>query len=301
MCVRTFVQQAKIMTGREFVKEVENGQKHHALSDCRTQIRYLVNARTALLPQPMERTLPSPEISFSIENVNVEKILKRTLPSLKTSFSSADVDVEEALNSATSSFDPFEETLSEHEAFLEIIVSSHEVEREAINEDALMSQERAGIMLPSPETSFSLAEGNIEQTVERTLPTPETSFSTVDVDVEEALRSAASSLLRPPPTEKGALLEKSPSNGEAEMEAVNEIPMTARSSIGTDGQDLDTNTQTQSSASDTLSGHRVRNPPYKVVKKASNGSLTRRNAQVKTPRQLLTPETSFNAEEYEKE
>jgi hypothetical protein len=234
MCVRTFVQQAKIMTEREFVKKVENGQKHHALSDCRTQIRYLVIARTALLPQPVDRTLRSPETSFSIANVNSEQVLKRTLPSPETSFSKTDEEVEQAPGSAASSFDPFEETLSEHEALLEMVMSSKEIEREIVSEDALVPRARAGIMLPSPET-------------------------------------------------------------------VNGIPIATGSLIGRDEQDLSTDSQMQNSASEASSVHRVRTSPYKVVKQASNSGLRRRNVQVKTPRQLLTPETSFNAEEYEKE
>jgi hypothetical protein len=279
MCVRTFVQQAKIMTGREFVKEVENGQKHHALSDCRTQIRYLVSARTALLPQSVDRTLRSPETSFSIANVNSEQVLKRTLPSLETSFSKTDGEVEQAPASAASSFDPFEETFSEHEAFLEMVMSSKEIEREVVNEDALVPRARAGIMLPSPETSFSSAGG----------------------DVEEALRSAASSLLIPPLTESGALLGMFLSTVEAETETVNGIPITTGLLIGREEQDLSTNSQMQNSASEASSVHSVRASPYKVIKQASNSNLRRRNLQVKTPRQLLTPETSFNAEEYEKE
>jgi hypothetical protein len=282
MCVRTFVQQAKIMTGREFVKEVENGQKHHALSDCRTQIRYLVIARTALLPQPVDRTPRSPETSFSIANLNSEQVLERILPSPETSFSKTDGEVEQTPGSAASSFDPFEETLSEHEAFLEMVMSSKEIEREVANEDALVPRARSGIMLPSPETSFSSAGG----------------------DVEEALRSATSSLLIPPPTENGALgifLSTIEAETEAETETVNGIPITTGSPIGRDEQDLSTNFQMQNSASEASSGHRVRTSPYKVVKQTSNSNLRRRNVQVKTPRQLLTPETSFNAEEYEKE
>jgi hypothetical protein len=150
------------------------------------------------------------------------------------SFSKTDGEVEQAPGSAASSFDPFEETLSEHEAFLEMVASSKETEREVVSEDALVPRARAGIMLPSPET-------------------------------------------------------------------VNGIPITTGSLIGRDEQDLSTNSQMQNSAPEASSVHRVRNSPYKVVKQASNSNLRRRNVQVKTPRQLLTPETSFNAEEYEKE
>jgi hypothetical protein len=241
-----------------------------------------VIARTALLPQPADRTLRSPEASFSIANVNSEQVFERILPSPETSFSKTDGEVEQTPGSAASSFDPFEETLSEHEAFLEIVMSSKEIEREVANEDALVPRARSGILLPSPETSFSSAGG----------------------DVEEALRSATSSLLIPPPTENGALgifLSTIEAETEAETETVNGIPITTGSPIRRDEQDLSTNFQMQNSASEASSGHRVRTSPYKVVKQISNSNLRRRNVQVKTPRQLLTPETSFNAEEYEKE
>ena len=115
MCVRTFVQQAKTMTQRDFKKEVENGAKHSALSDCRTQIKYLVNARNALMPQPKETMLPSPELSFSraeetllspeVSFSNAEENAKqaRTLLSPDVSFSGTNMNLEQALRSAASS------------------------------------------------------------------------------------------------------------------------------------------------------------------------------------------------------
>jgi hypothetical protein len=115
MCVRTFVQQAKTMTQRDFKKEVENGAKHSALSDCRTQIKYLVNARNALMPQPKETMLPSPELSFSraeesllspevsFSNADENAKQARTLLSPEVSFSSTNENVEQALRSAASS------------------------------------------------------------------------------------------------------------------------------------------------------------------------------------------------------
>jgi hypothetical protein len=115
MCVRTFVQQAKTMTQRDFKKEVENGAKHSALSDCRTQIKYLVNARNALMPQPKETMLPSPELSFSraegtllspevsFSNADENAKQARTLLSPEVSFSSTNENLEQALRSAASS------------------------------------------------------------------------------------------------------------------------------------------------------------------------------------------------------
>jgi hypothetical protein len=115
MCVRTFVQQAKTMTQRDFKKEVENGAKHSALSDCRTQIKYLVNARNALMPQPKETMVPSPELSFSraedtllspevsFSNADENAKQARTLLSPEVSFSGTNKNLEEALRSAASS------------------------------------------------------------------------------------------------------------------------------------------------------------------------------------------------------
>jgi hypothetical protein len=115
MCVRTFVQQAKTMTQRDFKKEVENGARHSALSDCRTQIKYLVNARNALMPQPKETMLPSPELSFSragetllspeVSFSKADEIAKqaRTLLSPDVSFSGTNRNLEQALRSASSS------------------------------------------------------------------------------------------------------------------------------------------------------------------------------------------------------
>jgi hypothetical protein len=187
MCVRTFVQQAKTMTGRDFKREVSNGKKHDALSDCRTQVEYLVNARNTLMPQPRER------------------------------------------------------------------------------------------MLPSPEVSFSSAAGKVEPA--RTLLSPEVSFSSTDGNVEEALRSAASALLEPPPSNDAALLE---------------------TFLPSDGVETEV-TQAQAPESSPSGGHGFRDVPYKVVKPPPTVSPRRRNFKPKTPRQLLTPETSFSAEEYEKE
>lgn len=78
MCVRTFVVQCKMMTGRDFRKEVAfKGVKHKALDDCRHQIEYLVKARNLLKPPPrVERMLPSPETSFSSSNGDVEEAIK---------------------------------------------------------------------------------------------------------------------------------------------------------------------------------------------------------------------------------
>ncbi|CAG8975081.1 hypothetical protein HYALB_00009944 [Hymenoscyphus albidus] len=58
MCVRTFVRQCSLMTGREFTKEhVFEGTMHIALDDCRNQIVYLVNARNSLVPARPKRTV----------------------------------------------------------------------------------------------------------------------------------------------------------------------------------------------------------------------------------------------------
>lgn len=103
------------MTQRDFKKEVENGAKHSALSDCRTQIKYLVNARNALMPQPKETMLPSPELSFtraeetllspevSFSNGDENAKQAQTLLSPEVSFSSTNENVEQALRSAASS------------------------------------------------------------------------------------------------------------------------------------------------------------------------------------------------------
>jgi len=84
MCVRTFVVQCMIMTGRDFRKEVAfKGVKHRALDDCRHQIEYLVKARNLLMPpSKLERMLPSPETSFSSSNGDVEEVLKGVAHSL---------------------------------------------------------------------------------------------------------------------------------------------------------------------------------------------------------------------------
>jgi hypothetical protein len=115
MCVRTFVQQAKTLTGRDFRREVENGAKHSALSDCRTQIKYLANARNALMPQPKETMLQSPELSFSraeetflspevsFSTTDENAKQARTLLSPVASFSSTNENFEQALQSASSS------------------------------------------------------------------------------------------------------------------------------------------------------------------------------------------------------
>lgn len=65
MCVRTFVKQADLLTGRRFKNETYNEQLHSALSDCRHQIKYLVSARKALMPKQRRTMLLSPEVSFS--------------------------------------------------------------------------------------------------------------------------------------------------------------------------------------------------------------------------------------------
>jgi hypothetical protein len=290
MCVRTFVQQAKIITGRDFRSEIENGQKHHALSDCRAQVEYLVNARNALMPQPVARMLPSPETSFSTVKVQVEQIFRRELPSPETSFSSVGVrleqiltrqlpgpedpvlstdiiDDQQVLRSTATSLDEFEETLSEHEAFLEILTPRQEVQREEETEDSVVTNPRAAAILLSPETSFSSAEG----------------------DDIEALRSAASSLLEPSSSDRKALPGMFvPCNVSTSMNAQEQ-----------DMQELITIARTQNSTSVSPNGCRARDVPYKVTKSVPNGNQRRRGAQVKTPRQLLTPETSFNAEDIE--
>ncbi|KAE9365407.1 hypothetical protein N431DRAFT_488584 [Stipitochalara longipes BDJ] len=269
MCVRTFVQQAKIITGRDFKSEIENGQKHDALSDCRTQLEYLVNARNALIPQPAERMLHSPETSFSIVEVQVEQAFRRELPSPETIFSSIDGPVEQVHESTASSLDEFEETLSEHEAILEILMSSQEIPEEENNVGSGMAKPGVTAMLLSPEASFSSTEG----------------------DVEQALRSAASSLLDSSLSNHGAPLEMLSSSDVS-------IHMKAQE---TGGQELAMTAPMQNSASASSNGHRIRDFPYKVTKSESNGNQRRRGAPMNTPRQLLTPETSFNTEDLEKE
>lgn len=61
MCVRTFVRQCSLMTGRDFAREqVFEGTKHVALDDCRHQVAYLVNARNSLVPlRPSKAPVPS--------------------------------------------------------------------------------------------------------------------------------------------------------------------------------------------------------------------------------------------------
>jgi len=194
------------MTGRDFRSEIENGQKHHALSDCRAQVEYLVNARNALMPQPMARMLPSPETSFSSVEVQVGQVFRRELPSPETSFSSVGVrleqiltrqlsgpedpflstdiiDDQQVLRSTATSLDDFEETLSEHEAFLEILTASQEARREDETEDSVIIKPSVATILLSPQTSFSSAGG----------------------DDIEALRSAGSSLLEPSSSDREAL------------------------------------------------------------------------------------------------
>lgn len=60
MCVRTFVRQCSIMSGRDFAREqVFNGTKHVALDDCRHQVAYLVKARDSLVPSKSSK-IPVP-------------------------------------------------------------------------------------------------------------------------------------------------------------------------------------------------------------------------------------------------
>jgi hypothetical protein len=132
-------------------------------------------------------------------------------------------------------------------------------------------------MLPSPEASFSSAAENVEPA--RTLLSPEVSFSSIDANVEEALRNSASALLESQLSSHVALPETFLSTDEVETEV----------------------NQTQAPESNPSGGHRFRDVPYKIVKPAPTVSPRRRNFKPKTPRQLLTPETSFSAEEYEKE
>lgn len=300
MCVRTFVKQASVMTGRDFVREVDNGAKHHALSDCRAQVEFLVNARNALKPRPMERTLLSPEVSFSSVGGIVEQAIERTLPNPETSFSVTSVDIEPDFPSTASSFD---ETLSEHEAFLEILMLSQEVQDEVADLDTFVRRPRVETPLHSPETSFSMVEEKVGQAVRRTLPTPETSFSGPNEDFERIIEAGASSLLGPPPNDPAELLAMflaNDSSEEDETELVNQAPITTEAR--TQGEpNLAFNIRIQDSGSAPSGGQRARESPYKVVKPAPNGIQRRRNGEVRTPRQLLTPETSFNAEEFELE
>jgi len=273
MCVRTFVKQANIMTGRDFKKEAEfQGQEHVALDDCRHQIRYLVNARNPLLAlsRPNVEVKPASRgLSLAIANDEVEQLARIALPTPETSFSSADPDVEQVLSSTAASSDEFDETMSEREAFLEIISSSQEVPGELSDEDPV-------VLLPILTSS---------------LLGPDTSFSGADGDVGDTLRSAASLLLDPSSIDQEALLGTPPPSSEPTNMKTQED----------DEQELFINTALKRSGSAPPNGHRVREAPYKVSKSAPSGTQRRRGVQVKTSRGLLTPETSFNAENLEKE
>lgn len=149
--------------------------------------------------------------------------------------------------------------------------------------------------------------------VERMLLSPETSFSSVDGDVGQVVGAGSPLAWKvAPPNDSRTLDETSLSSvaGEAQTEPFSNAPISAGILSGIDGQSVTTDGLTQEPGCIMADGQRRSNVPCKVVKQVSlpgrrvwttTSSSRRRNVPVKVPKQLLTPETSFSAEEYEKE
>jgi hypothetical protein len=143
--------------------------------------------------------------------------------------------------------------------------------------------------------------------VERVLSSPVTSSSGANADVGEAV--AGSSLAIQVNDPRG-LHEVSMSDaaGDVQMNLFND-QIGSGTLSGTDGQITAANGLAQEPGLKVVNSQRRRIVPCKVAKQVSTpgkgwtsaGSQRRRHVPAKAPTQLLTPETSFSAEEYEKE
>lgn len=184
MCVRTFVKQVWVLTGKDFsfrpLAPLRRGLKHDPLSDCRFQIDYLVLARNELVPETSSQKLPdatAPGPSKGNPSIGYE-------------------EEEHILNERSKQHRP------PHQAPQQLLTPETSLSGAPTqSEDDSSTVTVAANYLPMPQTSFSkVPESNETIPVPRLPLTPETSFSaTPDLatDVPKVLATASRSLLTP--------------------------------------------------------------------------------------------------------